>query len=72
VPLFFYVLQWAYAKTAGFPPSAVFGRDATLFFQLPFEWAWNENVGFGHGVIYLVWIVGTVLLYFPCRWFAGV
>jgi uncharacterized membrane protein len=72
VPLFFYALQWLYAKTAGLALSAAFGRDTALFFQLPFEWVWNENVGFGLGVTYLVTIAGAVLLYFPCRWFAGV
>lgn len=70
VPLFFYVLQWAYAKSAGFMLAAAFGRDTSLFFQSLFEWAWNERVGFSLGVTYAIWIVGALLLYFPCRWFA--
>lgn len=72
VPLFFYVLQWAYAKSAGFLLAATFGRDTSLYFQGPGDWAWNERIGFSLGVTYAVWIVGVLLLYFPCRWFADV
>ena len=72
VPLFFYVLQWVYAKSAGFLLSAAVGRDTSIYFQLPFEWAWNERIGFSLAVTYAVWILGALLLYFPCRWFARV
>lgn len=72
VPMFFYLLQWAYAKTAGYLLSISFGKDASLFTQTFFEWRWNENVGFPLWVTYAAWIGGVVLLYFPCRWFAGV
>jgi hypothetical protein len=72
VPLFFYVLQWTYAKWAGFLLSSIFGRDTTFYFQMPFEWMWNDRVGFPLGVTYAVWIVGAIALYFPCRRFAGV
>jgi hypothetical protein len=30
------------------------------------------RVGFSLAVTYLVWMAGAILLYFPCRWFAGV
>jgi hypothetical protein len=61
-----------WAKGAGFLLSTLLGRDTSLYFQLPFEWAWNERVGFSLAVTYLVWIAGLLLLFFPCRWFAGV
>jgi uncharacterized membrane protein len=72
VPLFFYFLQWMYAKTAGLTLAAMFGRDTTPYFQTLLEWSWNERVGFSLAVTYLVWMAGAILLYFPCRWFAGV
>lgn len=70
VPLFFYFLQWMYAKTAGLTLAAAFGHDTSLYFQTLLEWSWNERVGFSLVVTYLVWMTGAILLYIPCRWFA--
>jgi uncharacterized membrane protein len=72
VPMFFYFLQWIYAKTAGLLLASAFGRDTSLYFQTLFEWTWNERVGFPLAVTYAVWISGTIILYYACRWFAGV
>jgi uncharacterized membrane protein len=72
VPLFFYFLQWVYAKSAGLTLAFLFGRDTAPYFQSLLEWTWNERVGFSLAVTYLVWIAGAILLYFPCRWYAGV
>jgi uncharacterized membrane protein len=72
VPLFFYVLQWVYAKTAAFTLAKIAGRETALFTQYPPEWHWTPRVGFSLYVTYAVWISGVVILYFPCRWFAGV
>ena len=30
------------------------------------------DIGGPLSVTYLCWILGAVLLYFPCRWFAGI
>ena len=70
--MFFYFLQWMWAKGASFLLSAALGRDTSLFFQLPFETTWNARVGFGLAVTYLVWIAGVLVLYFACRWYADV
>jgi uncharacterized membrane protein len=72
VPLFFYVLQWTYAKCAGLVLSEIFGRDPSMYFQTFLQWTWNDRVGFPIWVTYAVWIGGVVILYFPCRWFAAV
>jgi uncharacterized membrane protein len=72
VPFFFYVLQWVYAKSAAFVLVLIAGRDASIFTQYPPEWQWNANVGFSLYVTYAVWIGGVIILYFPCKWFAGV
>jgi hypothetical protein len=47
-------------------------RGIVMVVQLPFEWQWNEQVGFPLAVTYLAWILGAILLDFPCRWFAAV
>jgi uncharacterized membrane protein len=71
VPLFFYVLQWMYAKSAGYALGLAFDRDVVPFTQTLLEWQANERFGFPLWVTHAVWIVGAVLLYFPCRWFAN-
>jgi uncharacterized membrane protein len=72
VPLFFYLLQWIFAKAAGYTLGLMFSRDVSAFTQFPFEWQWNERFGFSLWVTWLVWIAGAFALYRPCRWFASV
>jgi len=72
VPLFFYLLQWAYAKTAGYTLARVAGHNTELFFQNPGQWVDFADHGFGLGTTYAVWAVGVIALYLPCRWFARV
>jgi len=55
---------------------------ATAFaFHQPTTWLWHGAFfsnqtppGYGHHLpyIYLMWLTAVFLLYFPCRWFAGV
>ena len=70
VPLFFYLLQWAYAKTAGYALARAAGNSTEIYFQNPSQWAIPDTHGFGLGVTYAVWAFGIVALYLPCRWFA--
>jgi uncharacterized membrane protein len=37
-------------------------------------WAGSPEPGYGHGLpfIYLMWAIAVLLLYWPCKWFAGV
>jgi uncharacterized membrane protein len=73
VPLFFYLLQW---------PTAHFIAVA-LHFATGKPWRWMvgglpgvdappAGVGFNLVVVYAIWLVGVLLLYPLCRWFAGV
>ena len=75
VPLFFYLLQWYTAHLI----AIVIG----LIARQPVAWQWQSpidkftgppptGVGFGLWVVYVCWIVGVVLLYPLCKWFAGV
>ncbi len=71
VPLFFYVLQWLVAHFAGIAANLVTGRDpGYLLFGPPGFVPAPEGAGFPLWVVYAGWIGGTILLYFPCRWFA--
>jgi hypothetical protein len=73
VPLFFYVLQWLAAHgfailatlLAGKPTAYLFGN---VFLGPPPP----AGYGFGLPVVYVLWLLGLVLLYPLCRWFASV
>jgi uncharacterized membrane protein len=73
VPLFFYILQWFTAHiisvivhfAAGKPVRWMFGSGSFLTGPPP-------GVGFNLAVVYVCWIVGILLLYPLCKWFAGV
>lgn len=75
VPLFFYMLQWIAAHIAGIVITAAQGKDVGQCFlnlvqiiQLPNP----PDVGGPLWTTYLAWFVSTIVLYFPCRWFAQV
>ena len=71
VPLFFYLLQWLMAHTAGLLLNLAAGNDVSWSFKEPHEWGRLEG-GFDLWVVYVSWIVGVLLLYPICRWYAGV
>jgi uncharacterized membrane protein len=75
VPLFFYLLQWIVAHVTGMLVSASLGKDLGSYFlnlvQI-FMLPEPPDIGGPLSVTYLCWILGAVLLYFPCRWFAGI
>ena len=73
VPLFFYLLQWPTAHLGSVLVHAVAGK--------PWRWMFGtlvgierapDGVGFNLVVVYVCWIAGVLLLYPPCKWFAGV
>lgn len=73
VPLFFYLLQWLTAHliavvvhwAAGKPVGWMFSSQVMLGGPPP-------GMGFSLAVVYACWIIGIVLLYPLCKWFAGV
>jgi uncharacterized membrane protein len=73
VPLFFYILQWYTAHliavglhyVTGKPVAWMFDSGALLSGAPP-------GVGFNLAVVYAFWIIGVLLLYPLCKWFAGV
>jgi uncharacterized membrane protein len=75
VPLFFYLLQWYAAHLIAIVAGLLAGQ--------PVAWQWESpvdkfshpplpGVGFNLWVVYVCWIVGVLLLYPLCKWFAGV
>lgn len=74
VPLFFYSLQWVAAHLAGMAVTAWHGNSLAPYFMnfvqiitLPQP----PEMGGPLWMTHAAWILGTVLLYVPCRWFAG-
>lgn len=72
VPMFYYILQWFYAHGAAVTRGYLAGVDVTyLFINFP---ANSEAAPPGHGfplaVTYAVWIVGLIVLYPLCAWWA--
>ncbi|HUQ83081.1 MAG TPA: heparan-alpha-glucosaminide N-acetyltransferase domain-containing protein [Gemmatimonadaceae bacterium] len=74
VPMFYYLLQWLWAfacgivvtSAAGLPISGYFAPRASTFFGAA------PTFGGSLTQVYLCWLAGAVVLYFPCRWYAGV
>ena len=71
VPLFFYLLQWLMAHSAGLLLNVAAGNDVSWLFSDPRGWQGAQG-GFNLWVVYVTWIAGVLLLYPLCRWFAGV
>lgn len=73
VPLFFYILQWLTAHLISLGLHFAFGKPTCWLFKTPIDWNnLGSTVGFNLGVVYLCWIVGVLLLYPLCKWYAGV
>jgi uncharacterized membrane protein len=74
VPLFFYILQWYTAHLLAVALEFMAGQPVGYQFASPIDkfGAPPPNLGLRLWVVYLVWIVGVLLLYPLCKWFAGV
>ncbi len=73
VPLFFYVLQWFTAHIISILLHLAFGKPAGWLFKSPADFTpVPPEAGFNLGIVYLSWIIGVLLLYPLCKWFAGV
>jgi uncharacterized membrane protein len=73
VPLFFYVLQWIVAHGFAILASQLAGKSTDyLFGNLFLSPPPPAGYGFGMAVVYALWLLGLILLYPLCRWFADV
>ena len=74
VPLFFYLLQWFTAHIISIVLHWAFGKPTAWLFQSPIDLFSGapQGTGFNLGVVYLAWIIGVLITYPLCKWFAGV
>ena len=72
VPLFFYLLQWPTAHFIAVILHVAAGKPWRWMFGLVGIEAPPPGVGFNLAVVYACWVVGVILLYPLCKWFAGV
>lgn len=73
VPLFFYLLQWLTAHLLSVVFHYLAGKPVAWLFRSPLTFdAPPAEAGFSLAVVYVAWIIGVLLLYPLCKWFAGV
>ena len=75
VPFFFYLLQWVMAHSLALAASWLAGKPTAYLFSnfgLAGPLPPADGIGFGLPMVYFVWLLGLVLLYPLCRWFAEV
>lgn len=73
VPFFFYLLQWIAAHLLAVSASWMAGKPvAYLFTNILLAPALPAGAGFSLPVVYLLWLLGVILVYPLCVWFADV
>jgi len=75
VPLFFYILQWYTAHLIAIVAGLLARQPVAWQFASPIEKFTGPppaGVGFRLWVVYVCWVLGVLLLYPLCKWFAGV
>jgi len=72
VPLFFYLLQWPTAHLIAVIAHMVAGKPWRFLIGNFAGGPVPPNAGFNLAVVYGCWLLGLLLLYPLCRWFAGV
>ncbi len=75
VPLFFYLLQWIAAHLSGIVVALLMGQSVAPYFMNMVEIFMLKDPPAMGGPLwgtYVCWTLWTVVLYFPCRWFARV
>lgn len=73
VPMFFYILQWVVAHSAGVLLGYFAGVDVSYLFLGILEMGQKAPPGHGFSlwVVYAAWISGLILLYPLCLWFGN-
>ena len=74
VPLFFYILQWYTSHLIAIIVGLIAGQPVAYQWASPIDkfGGTPPGIGFRLWVVYICWIVGVLLLYPLCKWFAGV
>lgn len=75
VPMFYYLLQWTWARAMGVLITAMAGLPIDQYFRsraATFLGAPPQVFGGTLLHVYVVWILGVFVLYIPCHWYANV
>jgi uncharacterized membrane protein len=72
VPLFFYLLQWYVLHGLAVVAGIVRGLPIGWLFSPAFPSPPPQGWVLGLPSVYAAWAIALAILYFPCRWFAGV
>ncbi|HPO52113.1 MAG TPA: heparan-alpha-glucosaminide N-acetyltransferase domain-containing protein [bacterium] len=75
VPLFFYLLQWPVVHINSILLYLLAGKPVQHLFMNPalfFDRNITEIAGFCPAWTYIMWILNILVLYLPCKWYAGV
>ena len=70
VPMFYYLLQWAWAHSAGLALAYSAGTNTSYLFLDPFGMGQAAPPGHGFSllVVYAVWVTGLIVVYPLCLW----
>ena len=72
VPMFFYLLQWPVAHGAGVIASIVMLKPYEHLLGSPIGGSPPApDAGFNLATVYAFWVLGTLMLYPLCRWYAN-
>ena len=71
VPMFFYVLHLYLIHSLAIVIAASTGQPVRWLFHGAIFGDTPDSYGYSLGMVYLMWVFTLLLLYFPCRWFAG-
>lgn len=74
VPLFFYLGQWLTAHGLAVLAGLLAGQSVGWLFVGPLDQPRPNpgNLGFSLWMVYALWLLGLLLLYPACRWFAAI
>ena len=73
VPMFYYILQWAFAHTAGVLLAYLGGVDTGYLFKNLMEMGQTAPPAHGSSLLttYIVWITGLIIVYPLCLWWGN-
>jgi len=71
VPVFFYILHLYLIHILAVIMAALFHQPVAWLFHGAIFGETPDGYGYGLPFVYLMWAITIVILYFPCRWWAG-
>ena len=72
VPMFYYIMHIYVIHSMALISGLIIGEPISTFVKNGALFDPNLKWGFSLQVVYVYWIAAVLLLYFPCKWFAGI